>query len=247
MKVINSVVFVKKLTRLLWLLPLAACATPFDKPATGTERSVDVPILDFRQDVWRKATTAIESPDSTRIKQAVYGSGYPESLHVGEAVFGSFTLADKQEYIHLLTRPESNNAMLAIFAEEAVNNVGNEDLTQRLQTQFVTDEPYHSVVSVLDLNGDLLNDLMLVQYDYHMGVLIASVDTVALIDGKLQVLDTQEFVLQDSCESTLQLRVIKASAFWFDGEQLVRREYIAPCVDADAQVKQQPVFEQQFN
>lgn len=242
MKKINCAGSFKTLARILWPLLLAACATTVDKPTTALVHSAGAPILDFRQVEHRQGKVTVESLQANTVKQTVFGTGYPETLHVGEAVYGSFTAPGEHQQIYLLTRPERKNAMLAIFSEDAVNKSGNEDFASRLETQFVTDEPYHSLVAALDLNNDTLHDLMLVQYDFHMGVLIASVDILGLIEGQLRLLDTQEFVLQDSCESTLPERAIKASALWFDGEELLRRNYMASCVDADLGFEQRPAF-----
>ncbi|PID62641.1 MAG: hypothetical protein CSB44_03460 [Gammaproteobacteria bacterium] len=197
----------------------------------------------------RTAQPGKEPPDAEQIKLAVYGTPLPEPLRVEGPVRGAFTSASTEQWAYLLIRADRDNSMIAVFDtvqreasdEPAETDKARADASPRrrgeLLSQFVTDEPYMSMPAAIDIdssggNGDeqKLDELLLIQYGYQMGVSLASVDIVSLAGSRYAEVATEPFVLRDSCNSTLPDRAFRASRLRVtEGGALERDDFETEC------------------
>ncbi|MBX2884912.1 MAG: hypothetical protein KTR32_33460 [Granulosicoccus sp.] len=217
------------------LLALGACGvSSTEKAATGSkataqEAAAVLSVLDFRAEELRMAKTPPEASEASSVKEVVYGSGYSSNLHTGEPLAGAFTDSEKVQRVYLLTRKDTRTAMLAVFDETDETGASETKPLGELAGQLVLTEPYHSIAASFDLGNDGTAELALIQYDFQMGVHIASLDIYSLADMQLELLRTQEFVLQDGCSSAWPDRSIRASRVQFSHSGMAVEEFMSPC------------------
>lgn len=229
----------RKCVLLTLLVSLSACGAAPLLQSDKTEPQTTT-VIDFRQPALRGASVSAEFVGALAVKEAVYGTGYPDTLRVGEPVTGAFTGKGELQSVYLLTRTDKRSAMLAVFSVAKNLDDNNDSSIGRILAQFVMDEPYQLLLEVKDVNNDAIDELILLQDDFHMGVLVHSVDVISIADMQISIAGQEEFVVQDSCTSDLADRAIRASRLRFETAGIVRDEFIAACIDHGVDTK--PVF-----
>ena len=216
----------------LWtlLLLLIGCSSASVNSTKSATESIDSDtVLDFRLPVLAGAGLPAESEHASLVKAAVYGTPYPHTVHVSDPVSGSFTVAQESQSVYLLTRTDNSNALLAVFASrpnpEGEFSIGN------ILGQFVLDEPYQQLLLAKDTNNDAIDELMLLQQDFHMGVLVKTLDILSLQDMQLSHTGQESFVLEDRCAIDDGIRSLRASRLQFIDSTVVRDDFILPCAN----------------
>ncbi|MFK7854300.1 MAG: hypothetical protein AB8B79_09320 [Granulosicoccus sp.] len=222
----------KKLVLLTLSLCLCACSpgTPF-KPASNFSR--DTTVFDFRLSSFIGSAAIPEYPDALFVKQAVYGTGFPDTLHVGIPVKGHFTVTSEIQSVYLITRSDMRRGMLAVFSHAPDNNKFSDKKIGRILGQFVLDEPYLRLLGAQDINGDGFDELIFLQDAFQMGVQLQSIDIMSIANMQRTLVAQEQFVLENSCDSAQHENVIRASRLEFSPGSIQRDNFVADCVDDD--------------
>ena len=216
----------------LWaiLLLLVGCSSiPVNSTNNATQSLDSKTILDFRLPVLASAELPAESEDASLIKAAVYGTPYPDTVHVSNPVSGSFTIAEGSQRVYLLTRTDKTNALLAVFSSQP--NTRGEFSIGTIVGQFILDEPYQQLLLAKDTNNDAIDELMILQQDFRQGVLVKTLDILSLQGMQLSHTSQESFVLEDGCAIDDGKRSLSASRLQFIDSTVIRDDFVLPCAN----------------
>lgn len=215
------------------LLLLCACSpgSPFKSERIN---SADTTVFDFRQTALRNNAAIPEYANALSVKQAVYGTGFPDTVQVGRPVKGFFSGTDNMQSVYLITRSDMRKAMLAVFSHAVDPRQHSDSSIGKIVGQFVLDEPYLQLLGAQDINGDGVDELILLQDAFQMGVQLQSIDIMSIAKMQRTLVAQEKFVLESSCGSAQHENVIRASRLEFGPQGISRANFVASCAADDA-------------
>ncbi|MEO1574471.1 MAG: hypothetical protein AAFU65_05870 [Pseudomonadota bacterium] len=161
---------------------------------------------------------------------AVYGTPAPADVALAARRTGTFTRPDAPQQAVLFTRggplagPSARPSLLAVFEGDKV------------VAQFVVpDVVYHDVAAATDIDGDALDDVVLVAQAYQMGQTTLRADALSLAGGQRRSVAAFGTVFENTCDVPLGDHAVAATvvAKRPDGT-LERQAYRADCASDGA-------------
>lgn len=194
-----------------------ASTATIDDAASQVEARV---LLDLRLPA---APTAIDPGLQARAKRLVYGDSAPGDVRLVAAHAGAFTVAGRRQHAVLLARgdgigPAPAPPLLAVLDGDGV------------AAQFVPDPAYAAMPAAADIDGDGLDDLLLVTTGYQMGQSWEGIDVVSLADGRLDVVAQVTEARLDACEAPTGERTVGAAVVTLGSAGLRTERFVADCV-----------------
>jgi len=123
-----------------------------------------------------------------------------------DSATGSFTTAGQTQTAYIIAVSECNASHAENFGSDRIAIFSGQQLIADLDLDFKS-----SIERKTDLNGDGIDELLMTSGWMGQGTLILSASLLSFQNGKVQVIEDFETVLEDSCESGFPGAMRKAS------------------------------------
>ncbi|HEX5873063.1 MAG TPA: hypothetical protein VFY60_00360 [Pyrinomonadaceae bacterium] len=236
---------------ILFLLVVASLAFA-QKPATNKNRQV---LLDFR--VNRNVAPAVIPAatqryviskvfrrylaDDNRCNAKFDASGDADPLaaarkagqivpSIFDSAKGSFTAAGQSQTVYVISVSECNASHADNFGTKRVAIFAGQQLIAEFDVKF-----FQSIVRKTDLNGDGIDELLMTHGYTGQGTVTESAALLSFQNGRLQVIEDFEVVLEDSCASGSPGSAAGASVLYISDAvpgqmpKFTRDNYVATC------------------
>ncbi len=113
-----------------------------------------------------------------------------------DSATGSFTVAGRPETLYVISVSECNASHAENFGTKRVAIFAGPQLIANVDADFKS-----GIASKTDLNGDGLNELLMMGGDMNQGILIEIATLVEFQHGRLRVVEDLGTVMEDACAS----------------------------------------------
>jgi hypothetical protein len=143
---------------------------------------------------------------------------------------GSFTAAGQSQTLYVISVSECNASHADNFGTKRVAIFAGQQLVAEFDVNF-----YQSIVRKTDLNGDGIEELLMTHGYTGQGTVTESAALLSFQNGRLQVINDFEVVLEDSCASGSQGSSARASVLYMSDAvpaqmpKFTRDNYVATC------------------
>lgn len=147
-----------------------------------------------------------------------------------ESATGSFTAAGQSQTLYVISVSECNASHAENFGTKRVAIFAGQQLIAEFDANF-----YENIVRKTDLNGDGIDELLMTHGYTGQGTVTESAALLSFQNGRLQVIEDFETVLEDSCASGFQGSSSRASVLYLSDAvpgqmpKFTRGNYTATC------------------
>ena len=146
---------------------------------------------------------------------------------------GSFTAAGQTQTAYVISVNECNATHAENFGTKRVAIFSGQQLVADVDSDFMRE-----IVRKTDLNGDGINELLMISGDMAQGTLIEMATLVSFQNGRRSVLQEFGTVVEDSCASGFRGSNSKASVLYIPTgppkamPKIIQLNYVASCRNA---------------
>ena len=143
---------------------------------------------------------------------------------------GSFTAAGQTQTAYVISVNECNASHAENFGTKRVAIFAGQQLVADVDSDFMRE-----IVRKTDLNGDGIDELLMISGDMAQGTLIEMATLVSFQNGRRRVLQEFGTVVEDSCASGFKGSASKASVLYTPAfapglmPKLIQDNYVASC------------------
>jgi hypothetical protein len=127
-----------------------------------------------------------------------------------DSATGSFTTAGRPETLYVISVSECNASHADNFGTKRVAIFAGQQLIANVDSDFKS-----SIVAKTDLNGDDLDELLMMGGDMNQGILIEIAALIEFHNGRLRVVEDLGTVMEDACASGIAGSTSRASVVSF--------------------------------
>ena len=146
---------------------------------------------------------------------------------------GSFTAAGQTQTAYVISVNECNATHAENFGTKRVAIFSGQQLVANVDSDFMRE-----IVRKTDLDGDGINELLMISGDMAQGTVIEMATLVSFKNGRRRVLQEFGSVVEDSCASGFPDSVSKASVLYVPTgapgtmPTIIQENYVATCRNA---------------
>ena len=143
---------------------------------------------------------------------------------ISDVETGSFTAPGQTQTLYVIDVSECNASHADNFGTKRVAIFSGQQLVADVDADFA-----RSVIKKIDLNGDGVDELLMITGDMAQGTVTEMATLVSFQNGRRRVIQDFGSVVLDSCSSGFPGSTSEASVIYISGEKITQENYSSGC------------------